>query len=250
MIWGEELRGRAAVVTGGSEGIGLDLCRGLVEAGCRVVFCARREEKGREAQASLGPLATFVRADVTDWGDLQALAGRVAGEAGRLDYLVNNVASDDRIPFEEVTPEACDRLWEVNLRSYLLATRAFVDLLRAGEGKSVVNIGTTNYLLGFAGMSVYGATKSGILGFTRALARELGPEGIRANMVSPGWVMTEKQLREYVSEQDKRDLLRDQCLKMLLEPRHITSPVLFLLSSGASAVTGQHLVVDCGKFLY
>jgi NAD(P)-dependent dehydrogenase (short-subunit alcohol dehydrogenase family) len=85
--------------------------------------------------------------------------------------------------------------------------------------------------------------------FTRSLARELGPEGIRANMVSPGWIMTEKQLREHVSEQDKRDLLRDQCLKFLLEAPHVTPTVLFLLSSAACAVTGQNLVVDGGKYM-
>jgi NAD(P)-dependent dehydrogenase (short-subunit alcohol dehydrogenase family) len=97
--------------------------------------------------------------------------------------------------------------------------------------------------------TLYNATKSGILGFTRSLARELGREGIRANMLSPGWIMTEKQLREHVREQDKADLVRDQSLKFLLEPHHITPTLLFLLSNAACAITGQNFVVDAGKYM-
>lgn len=130
-----------------------------------------------------------------------------------------------------------------------MITHACLDLLRAGEGKSVVDIGTTNYMMGFVEMTLYKAAKSGIVGFTRSLGRELGPEGIRVNMVSPGWIMTPKQLREYVTPEDKTALLQEQSLKFLLEPQHITPFVLFLLSSGASAMTGQNLVVDGGKIL-
>ncbi len=136
-----------------------------------------------------------------------------------------------------------------NLRAALLTSRAALPGLRKGDGKAIVNMGTTNWMLGLAPFSLYSAGKSGLVGLTRALARELGPEGIRANMVSPGWVMTKKQLELYVTEQDKSDLLRDQALPFLMEEKHIVPPVLFLLSEMAVAVTGQNLVVDCGKYM-
>lgn len=242
--------GRVAAVTGGSDGLGRDFCQALAEAGARVYFCARNAERGRDAARSMGPAARFFQADLAAPHQIDAFAAFVQVDAGRLDYLVNNVAIDDRVPLPDAAPEACDRMWEVNLRSYLLVTRAFLGLLRAGAGKSIVNIGTTNWMIGQQPFGVYGATKSGIVGLTRSLARELGPEGIRVNMVSPGWVMTEKQLREHVTPQDQADLLRDQSLKFLLEARHVTPAVLFLLSPAAGAITGQNLVVDAGKYMY
>ena len=245
----EEFAGRVAVVTGGSDGLGLDFCRALVEAGAEVYFCARHAARGEAAAQSLGPRAHFVQGDMADPASVEAFAATVREAAGQVDYLVNNVALDDRIELDELTAEVCDRMWQVNLRSYLLVTQAFADLVRAGAGKSIVNICTTNYMLGLAPFTLYNATKSGVVGFTRSLARELGPEGIRANTISPGWVMTEKQLRVHVTPQDQADLLEAQALKFLLEPRHITPAVMFLLSSAAAAITGQNLVVDAGKFM-
>jgi NAD(P)-dependent dehydrogenase (short-subunit alcohol dehydrogenase family) len=225
----------------------------LAEEGAHVIvhFSASAAEALATAQAirRLRRKAWTIRADLADPAQVQAFADTVRKAAGRVDYLVNNVAQDDRIAVDRLDAETCDRMWQVNLRSYLLMTRACLDLLRAGEGRSIVNLCTTNYLLGLAPFTLYNATKSGIIGFTRSLARELGPEGIRANTVSPGWVMTDKQLREHVAEQDKADLLEAQALKFLLEPRHVTPAVLFLLSSAAGAITGQNLVVDAGKFM-
>ncbi len=244
-----EFAGRVAVVTGGSEGLGYDFCRGLCEAECEVYFCARNQERGQVAARALGHRAHFVRADLADADQIARFAAEVAAHAGRVDYLVNNVAVDDRVEVDCLDAQTCDRMWQVNLRSYLLTTRAFLDLLRAGQGRSIVNICTTNYLLGLEPFTLYNATKSGIIGFTRSLARELGPQGIRANTVSPGWVMTEKQLREHVTPRDQEDLVSAQALKFLLQPQHITPAVLFLLSSAASAITGQNLVVDAGKVM-
>ena len=139
-------------------------------------------------------------------------------------------------------------MWALNLRSFLLMSRACLEMIRQGEGRSIVNISTSNYMMGFEPFTIYNATKSGILGFTRSLARELGKEGIRVNMISPGWIMTEKQLRKYVTEQDKQDLLRDQSIKHLIEAKHVSPVLLFLLSSAACAMSGQNLVVDGGKY--
>ena len=243
----EEFKGRVAVVTGGSEGIGQDFCRVLCEVGCEVYFCSRTAERGQALAQSLGPSAHYFQTDLASPEQITAFAAHVRERAGAVDYLVNNAANDDRIAFRDITVEKCDRMWKLNLRSFLLASRAFLELLLAGKGKSILNIGTTNWMVGEAPFTVYNATKSGILGFTRSLARELGPDGIRVNMISPGWVMTEKQLRKYVTENDKRMLLEVQSLKFLVEPHHISPVMLFFLSSAAVAVTGQNLVVDGGR---
>ncbi len=245
----DEFAGRCAVVTGGSGGLGLDFCRTLCEAGCRTFFCGRNAETGRAAAAALGPHAHYLQADLACPQQVAAFIGAVSAATGQIDYLINNIAVDDRIAVDQLTVEACDQMWATNLRSYLLVTHACLDLLRAGEGKSIVNICTTNYMLGLEPFTLYNATKSGIIGFTRSLARELGREGIRANTVSPGWIMTPKQLREHVTEQDQADLLAAQALKFLLAPEHVTPAVMFLLSSAAAAITGQNLVVDAGKFM-
>ena len=250
MVCQSDFMGRIAVVTGGSYGLGFDFCRGLLELGCVVYFCGRSSEHGRHAAESLGQNAHFVRADLADPCDVQAFVDEVLKNTDKIDYLVNNIATDARIEFDDVDLESSDRMWATNLRSYILTTRGFVDALRAGAGKAIVNIGTTNYMFGKTPFTLYNATKCGIVGFTRSLARELGADGIRANIISPGWVMTEKQLREHVTDADKSQLMIDQALKFLLKPEHITPSVLFLLSSGAAAITGQELVVDAGEFVH
>ena len=245
---GDEFANRVALVTGGSEGLGYDFCRSLCELGCEVYFCARHADKGRQAAEALGKHAHFFQADLAVPEQIEAFASHVGQSAGRLDYLVNNAANDDRIKFDDLSVAECDRMWTLNLRSFLLMSKACIAGLRKGEGKSIVNIGTTNYMFGLEPFTIYNATKSGIVGFTRSLARELGKENIRVNMISPGWIMTEKQLRKYVTEEDKKELLRDQCVKHLIEARHVAPVVVFLLSSAAAAMSGQNLVVDGGKF--
>ena len=243
-----EFAGRVAVVTGGSEGIGYDFCRALCEAGCEVYFCSRDAEKGELAAKGLGRNAHYRQTDLSVPEQIKAFADYVREFAGRVDYLVNNAANDDRIKFDDLTVAECDRMWALNLRSFLLMSRACLELLRVGDGKSIVNISTSNYMFGLEPFTIYNATKSGILGFTRSLARELGKEGIRVNMISPGWIMTEKQLRKYVTEEDKQTLLREQCVKHLIEANHVSPVMLFLLSSAACAMSGQNLVVDGGRY--
>jgi NAD(P)-dependent dehydrogenase (short-subunit alcohol dehydrogenase family) len=217
--------------------------------GCEVYFCSRHAERGQAVAQALGPRAHYFQTDLASPEQITAFAAHVRQRAGAVDYLVNNAANDDRIRFRDITVEECDRMWKLNIRSFLLTSRAFLELLLAGKGKSILNIGTCNWMVGEAPFTVYNATKSGILGFTRSLARELGPEGIRVNMINPGWVMTEKQLRKYVTEDDKQMLLRVQCLKFLVEPQHISPVMLFFLSSASGAVTGQNLVVDAGRVM-
>jgi NAD(P)-dependent dehydrogenase (short-subunit alcohol dehydrogenase family) len=245
----EEFRGRVALVTGGTDGLGRHLTLALASLGCLTWFCGRNEEKGRAVEACSEGNARFFRCDLTSADETAAFVTAAASERGSLDYVVNNAAMDPRIPIAESTVEDFDRMVATNLRSYYVVSREALPWLREGAGKAIVNIGTTNFMLGLAPFALYAAAKSGIVGFTRALAREVGPDGVRVNLVSPGWIMTEKQLREYATEEDKAGLVRDQSLKFLLTDEHVTPATLFLLSRAACGITGQNLVVDGGKFM-
>ena len=175
MINSDEFAGRVAVVTGGSEGIGYDFCRALCEVGCEVYFCSRNAEKGeigRQGAGKARPLSSDRPERAGPNQDFRGLCGRIAGH---VDYLVNNAANDDRIKFDDVTVEACDRMWALNLRSFLLMSRACLELIRQGEGKSIVNISTTNYMFpALNPLRFITPRKAEFSGFTRSLARELG----------------------------------------------------------------------------
>ncbi len=241
--------GRVAVVTGGSVGLGRHLVAALVTLGTEVFFCARGAEAGETLAAELGPRAHFVPCDLAEPAQARAFVEQAGTFRGSIDYLVNNAAVDPRIEFAAATVEDFDHIIAVNLRSYFVVTQAVLPYLKAGAGKAIVNIGTTNWMLGEAPFTLYSSAKAGILGFTRALAREVGPFGIRANLVSPGWIMTERQLAERIQPGNRTALLAAQALKFLLAEEHVTPATLFLLSSAAAAITGQNLVVDAGKYM-
>jgi len=245
----EEFKGRVAVITGGSDGLGKDLARELISLGCRVFFCGRDPRKGAAAARALGKAATFIQADLADVSQAQSFIAQVRQQSKSIDYLVNNAAIDPRIEFHSATIAEFDRLLAINLRSYFVVAQAALPDLMSGKGKAILNICTTNYMLGLSPFTVYNASKSGIVGFARSLARELGPSGIRVNTLSPGWIMTTKQLREHVTEKDKKELLEAQCLKRLLTPADVTPAMVFLLSSVSCGITGQNLVVDAGKVM-
>ncbi len=242
--------GKTAIVTGGSSGIGKALVTALAEAGSSVWFCSRHALEANTFPQELMPRLHHRICDITDPEACAAFVQEVMEQEKKIDFLVNNAAYDGRVELQDADSDTFDRFIAVNLKAAVTMTRLAADGLAQGEGKAVVNLGTTNWMLGLQPFTLYSAAKSGLIGFTRACARELGKKhGIRVNMVSPGWIMTPKQLELYVTEQDKQDLLRDQSLEFLLKEEHITQPVLFMLSQASSAITGQNLVVDGGKLM-
>jgi len=243
-----EFSGKVAVVTGGTDGLGKHLCRTLVSLGAEVFFCGRRAELGHALEREWGARAHFVRCDLASVAEPAQFVRRAGEFRGRLDYLVNNAAVDRRTDIRTATAADFEQLFNINMRAYFLVCQAAIPYLEKGEGKAVVNIGTTNCMHGWAGMSVYSASKSAIVGFTRTLARDLSGSGIRVNTLSPGWIMTERQLSDLVSDAEKRDLVATQCVKHLLTEQFITPVTLFLLSKASLGLSGQNLVADGGKF--
>src|SRR5262245_53937883 len=239
-----ELKDRNVLVTGGANGIGAAAVRAFHVQGARVFFCDVDACAGKALAKELGEGAFFSKLDLRREREICRWIDQIGERYQRIHVLVNNAAADPRIALEETTVEQWDELFARNLRAYFLTSQQCVPRMR--EAGAIINLSSITIHTGPAKMSAYVATKSGILGFTRSLAREVGPRGIRVNAVSPGWVMTERQLRQYVTPEIKRLIKQSQCIPILIQPEEIVNVILFLASDASRAITGQEILVDRG----
>jgi len=240
------LAGAPVFITGGASGIGAALVEAFADQGSRVAFIDRDAAAAEALLARLDAPLDFTPVDVADVDALQAAVGDAAVRLGGLRVLVNNVGWDERHALDTVDAAFWDASMAVNLRSHFFAAQAALPALAEGGG-SIINLSSNSFLLGVPGMPAYLTAKAGIVGMTRALARELGPRGIRVNTVLPGWVMTERQRTRWLTEEAEAKLLAEQCLKRTIEPRDVADLVLFLGSDSSAMITKQSLVVDGGR---
>jgi len=237
-----ELRDSVVLVTGGANGIGAATVTAFCDQDARVFFCDRDATAGKAHAKRAG--AIFTRVDLRDESQIGRWMDGVTKRTGHIDVLVNNAASDPRIPLDKLTARRWDELFSINLRSTFLCSREAAPHM--GAGASIINLASITWHLAPRMMSAYVATKGGVLGFTRALARELGPRRIRVNAVSPGWIMTERQLRQYVTPAVKRLIRTSQSVPDLIQPSEIADIILFLASDASAAITGQEVLADRG----
>jgi NAD(P)-dependent dehydrogenase (short-subunit alcohol dehydrogenase family) len=243
-----DLAGASVFITGGGSGIGAALTDGFLAQGARVAFVGRSDAHdfvaAMEARHGRAPL--FIRCDITDIPALQAAMERAATAHGPLRILVNNAADDTRMTADTVTEAEWDASQAVNLKAYFFACQTAARQMRAAKGGAIVNYSSISYMMGLANLSPYTAANAAIMGLTRSLAREWGPDGIRVNALAPGWVLTERQHRLWVTPAGLEAHLARQCLKTTLAPEDMVPPTLFLASSASRAITGQMLAVDGG----
>ena len=245
------LRQRAVFVTGGGSGIGAAIVQAFAEQGARVAFVdvARNASEALAqhiADAGL-PRPWWRVCDVRDVNALQACVAEAAAELGSdFAVLVNNVASDDRHTLESVTPEYYDERMAINERPAFFAIQAVVPGMRRLGAGSVINLGSTGWQGKGTGYPCYAIAKSSVNGLTRGLAKTLGQDRIRINTVSPGWVMTERQIKLWLDAEGEKELARNQCLPDKLRPHDIARMVLFLASDDAAMCTAQEFKVDAG----
>lgn len=240
-----DLRNRSIVITGGANGIGEALVRAFHAQEAIVHFCDIDATAGQSLAEELGGRAFFTRVDLTRETQIVNWVKRLTKGGQPIHALVNNAARDPRMKLESMSVKDWDDLFATNLRAYFLMAREVAPALPEGTG-AIINFSSLTFHTSPTPMTAYVATKGGILGFTRALARELGPRGIRVNTVSPGWVMTERQMEEFVTPAVKRLIRQSQCIPQLLQPEEIADVVLFLASAASRAMTGQELLVDRG----
>jgi len=244
-----DLAGKVVLITGGASGIGEAIVRRFAAQGARVGFLDIKDEEGRALAAELGGAGAEVRfahADLTDIAELRAAVAEMRAALGPVTVLVNNAAHDERHRTEDVTPEYWDGRVAVNLRHQFFAAQAVLPDMKAAGGGAIINFGSVSWMVGQGGMAAYTACKSAVLGLTRSLARDFGPDNIRVNAIAPGWIMTRRQKELWLTPEGERELLERQCLKRELVPDEIARVVLFLASEEASACTNQHYVVDGG----
>jgi NAD(P)-dependent dehydrogenase (short-subunit alcohol dehydrogenase family) len=245
------LSGRVVFITGGATGIGASLVEAFCRQQAKVAFVDVQEEPAQALVASLratGEAAEprFYACDLTDIAALRRVIARVEAELGPIGVLVNNAASDTRHDFRAVTEAYWDERIAVNLRPSFFAIQAVYEQMKAAGGGSIINFGSMSWYQCQGNMTGYTTSKAGLEGMTRGLARDLGKDNIRINTIVPGWVMTERQLREVVDEEAAREIDRGQCLKQQLLPADIAAMALFLASDDSRMCTAQRFVVDGG----
>jgi NAD(P)-dependent dehydrogenase (short-subunit alcohol dehydrogenase family) len=240
------LKGKRVLITGGGSGIGAGIVEGFVRQGSDVTFFDVAEADSQALVEKLGAETLhFEKVDLTDVRASQAVIARLIEEGGGFDILVNNAANDDRHQMDEVTPEYWDERVNVNLRHHFFCAQSVVPAMREKGGGCIVNFGSISWHLGMPDMAIYQTCKAAIEGLTRALARELGPDGIRVTCVVPGNVRTPRQLRWYTPE-GEAEIVKAQCLNGRLVPDDVASLVLFLASDDARLITGHDYFIDAG----
>ena len=244
MVSYDELAGRVVLITGGSNGIGLAMVEAFHAQGAVVCFCDLDEKAGSSLAKRLGDRAEFAKVDLCREADIKRWVGRLAKQRGVVDVLINNAACDPRIALEDVTAKAWDDLFAANIRAQFLMCREASPHL--AKRASIINFSSITIHTAPVQMSSYVATKAATIGLTRSLARELGPRRIRVNCIAPGWIMTERQLKEYVTPAVKRQIREAQCIPDLIQTEEVADVALFLASDVSRAMTGQQFVVDRG----
>ena len=237
-----ELKNRVVLLTGGANGIGAATVLAFRQQQAYVFFCDTDAASGKRLAKEVG--ATFCRVDLRDERQVVNWIGEIARAQRRIDVLVNNAACDPRIPLRELTTKRWDDLFAVNLRAAFWCSRESAPHMRPRG--AIVNFASITWHIAPPQLAAYVATKGGILGFTRSLARELGSRRIRVNAVSPGWIMTERQLRQFITPAVKRLIKRSQCIPDRIQPPEIAEVVLFLASDASSSITGQEILADRG----
>ncbi len=244
------LRGQRVFVTGGGTGIGAAIVLAFAEQGAQVAFVDVAEAESdalARAVAQAGHAAPWWRTcDVRDVAALQASVADAAQALGDFSTLVNNVARDDRHTLASVTPAYWDERMAVNQRPAFFAIQAVVPGMRRLGGGSVINLGSTGWQSKASEYPCYAIAKSSVNGLTRGLAGSLGRDRIRVNTVSPGWVMTERQIKLWLNAEGEESIQRNQCLPDKLQPSDVARMVLFLAADDSAMCTAQEFKVDAG----
>ena len=245
------LEGRCVFITGGATGIGAAMVEAFALQGAMVAFV---DLDGDSADAlcskvknQTGTSLWFQKIDVTDVSVLQNAIRQAVKELGPLQALINNAANDNRHSPTEVTVDSWRDCMAINLDAAFFAAQAGAQLMAKESGGSIVNFSSINALLGPANMPGYVTAKAGLVGMTKALARDYGESEIRVNAILPGWVVTERQLDNWLTPEAEADWMQQVALKKRLQPSEVANLALFLAADDSRMITGQSFTIDGGR---
>jgi len=246
------LRERVALVTGAGTGIGEAIARCFAAEGARVYLFDRDPEGNRRVAESIvaaGGWAEAIAGDVRRAADLAALVEAARARFGRIDILVNNAGIFPRRPFLEITDEQWDEMQDVNLKSMFRASQLALKLMSEARAGKIVNISSVTFFLGVGNLAHYTASKGGVIGLTRSMARAAGPYNVHVNCVTPGFIQTESEVH-FVTGEEAHKMVAEQCLARRITPFDVARVCLFLATELSDGMTGQCLNVDGGWVMH
>ncbi|OON64012.1 3-oxoacyl-ACP reductase [Massilia sp. KIM] len=244
------LQGKRVFVTGGGTGIGEAIVSAFVEQGAVVAFVDIAKQASEALCERLGaagyPAPVFRHCDITDIPALQRTMAELAEQLGDFEVLVNNAANDQRHDIQDVSLDYWNERIAINQRPMFFTIQSVLPGMKRKGGGSIINFSSMSWHAKGAGYPVYATTKAAVIGLTRSLARDLGPFGVRVNTVTPGWVMTQRQLDLWVDAAAEEEIKKAQCLPGKLMPDDVVRMVLFLGADDSRMCTAQDFVVDAG----
>ena len=244
------LKGKGVLVTGGGSGIGGAITECFCQQGAKVAFIdidkAASEKLTADIKKEHGNAPTFIACDLRDVAALKSAVASAVKAVGPIDALVNNAAHDDRHEWADVTADYWDERMAVNLRHMFFTTQAIAPEMAKRGGGAIINFGSISYKLKIGNYPAYTTAKAAVHGLTTSAARQFGRSGVRVNTLLPGWVMTERQLKLWVTKEGEETLDREQPLSGRIMPVDIARMVLFLASADGRMCSGQEFTVDAG----
>jgi len=238
------------LVTGGASGIGEAIVEAFVGQGSRVLFLDIQDDAARSLirkchHPECSPPEYF-HCDLTNTSELESVMRDIFCSHATIEVLVNNAGNDKRHKIEEVTPEFWDWCMQINLKHQFFMAQAVLPGMRKAKRGSIINMSSIGWVIPSTGIPVYVTAKAAIVGMTRALAHEVGADGVRVNCVMPGAISTERQRKLWFTEEYKKEIMNRQAIKKDIQPEEVAKLILFLASDESLAITNQSFVIDAG----
>jgi len=244
------LRNRVVIVTGGATGIGESLVEAFAMQHARVAFVDIQDDAAAKLIEKLGLAGgvapVYQHCDLTNIAEIGRTVASIVERFRTVDILVNNAGNDTRHKVLDVTQEFWDQTIAVNLRHQFFMAQAVIPTMRERQHGSIINMSSIGWAIPSTNQSVYVTSKAAIVGLTRTLSHELGPDNIRVNCIMPGAILTERQQRLWLTEEYKATILSNQALKRMIYPDEVGRLALFLAAEDSSAITNQSYVIDGG----